>query len=71
MKGNGFEIGKVECNKAAIMRPSEIFDSVQALADNKSCGEDCITAEHLSLQARSLYPCSVWVLSMARHLTAC
>lgn len=56
MQGNGFKIGKVECNKTAIISPSEMFDSAQALAGNKSCGVDCSSVEQLCLQVWSFYP---------------
>lgn len=39
-----------------VVRPTETYDAIMKLADNKTCGTDYITAEHLKFASRRLAP---------------
>lgn len=49
-------VGEMESNEGVIVTPQEVFDAVFKLKNNKSCGLDKVTSEHLKFASRKLYP---------------
>ena len=56
VKSNLFMVENVDFNDDVIVTHGEVYDAVLKLSDNKACGQDNITAEHLKLATKKLCP---------------
>lgn len=56
VKSNLFVVDNVEYNDDVVITSSEIHEAILKLRDNKACGPDHITAEHLKLASKKLCP---------------
>lgn len=56
VKTNITTIGNIESDAGVIVTPREVFDSVSKLKNNKSCGLDKVTSEHLKFASTKVYP---------------
>lgn len=56
VKSENVVIGDVEMAEGLIVRTSEIYDAVLKLGNNKACGLDGVTAEHLKYSSYRLCP---------------
>ena len=58
VKSNPVKINHEHINLSAdvTVRAADIFDAINILVNNKACGMDCITAEHLKYASHKLCP---------------
>ena len=72
---NLFVVDNVEFNDDVVVTSAEVNEAILKLRDNKACGLDSITAEHLKLASKKLCPlvamCYTVVLFMERYLILC
>ena len=47
IQSNRFNAGNVDCNEDMVVWLGEVQEAIKKLGDNKSCGLDYISAEHL------------------------
>ena len=53
VKGNMFVVDSVDFNDDVIVTAAEVHEAILKLRDNKACGQDDITAEHVNLPVRN------------------
>ena len=53
VKSNSYSVGSLD---NAIVSIQEVYEEVMKLGNNKACGMDNITAEHLKFASKKLYP---------------
>lgn len=56
VKSNSFVVGNIDINEDVTVSPKEVYDAIMRLKDNKACGMDKISAEHLKFASRKLCP---------------
>ncbi len=56
VKSNLFVVDNVEFHEDVIVTSAEVHEAILKLRDNKACGLDNITAEHLKLASKKLCP---------------
>ena len=56
VKGNMFVVDSVDFNDDVIVTAAEVHEAILKLRDNKACGQDDITAEHVKFVSKKLYP---------------
>uniref|UniRef100_A0A671UZC4 Reverse transcriptase domain-containing protein n=1 Tax=Sparus aurata TaxID=8175 RepID=A0A671UZC4_SPAAU len=56
VKSNSYSVGSLDNTENAIVSIQEVYEEVMKLGNNKACGMDNITAEHLKLASKKLYP---------------
>ena len=56
VKGNMFVVDSVDFNDDVIVTAAEVHEAILKLRDNKACGQDDITAEHVKFASKKLYP---------------
>ena len=56
VKGNMFVVDSVDFNDDVIVTAAEVHEAILKLRDNKACGQDDITAKHVKLASKKLYP---------------
>ena len=56
VKSNPVVVDNVTFNNDVIVTPAEVHEAVWKLGDNKACGHDTITAEHMKWASKKLCP---------------
>ncbi len=56
LKSDRFIVDNVEFTESMVVKPDEIQEAIKKLDDNKSCGLDFISAEHLKNASQKLVP---------------
>ena len=56
LQSDRFDAGNVDYNEDMVVRVGEVQDAIKKLGDNKSCGLDHISAEHLKNASNNLIP---------------
>ncbi len=56
VKSNTFTVGNIDTKEDMTIVLQEVHDAIMMLKDNKACGMDNISAEHLKLVSGKLYP---------------
>lgn len=56
LKGNPLVVDNVEFNSDVVITSAEVHGAIFQLKDNKTCGQDDITAEHIKFASKKLYP---------------
>ena len=56
VKSGSYSVGHIDKQEDVIVSPQEIFEIAMKLDNNKACGMEGISADHLKYASRNLYP---------------